>query len=68
MLERIALAAKILIWSIETRSQLQVTNQKRPARKIFCFALTFAISEKAAVYSFVEGKSDVGEFSTLVEI
>jgi hypothetical protein len=49
MLERIALAAKILIWSIDPQSHLQVANQKWGAREIFYFALTFAISEKDAL-------------------
>jgi hypothetical protein len=57
MLERIALAAKILIWSIEAQCELQVASQNRPVTKIFYFALTFAISEKAAPSLFVEPKS-----------
>jgi hypothetical protein len=35
MLERMALAAKILIWSIETPSQLQVVNQNGRREKSF---------------------------------
>ena len=46
---------------------MQVVNQNRRLEKIFYFALSFAIRERAALPRYVEHKSDVGEFSTVAK-
>ena len=61
------LAAITLIWSIDPKSELQVANQKFPDQKTLYFAFTFAIWEEIALVGFVEAKSVVAEFSTVVE-
>jgi hypothetical protein len=62
------LAAITLIWSIEQQVEMQVVSQKLDLSKILYFAFSFAISGVTFLFSFVEAKSGVGEFSTLVEI